>query len=108
MSVKPINLLRNAYGHDIILIENSRESVAYRIVAEFEYESSRYAVLQTEKQRKDDEFSFFKVSTVTHEPFFELETIQDDDEWETVSELYDEFVFNQLYSSEDELDGRTR
>lgn len=97
MSIQTCDLLRNTFGHDIILLQNSSDSTVYRIVVEFTYQSSHYAVLQSEKQRKDDEVSLFKVNRLPQDPFFDLETIDDEDEWETVAELYDEWIFMGLH-----------
>ncbi|TMV52726.1 DUF1292 domain-containing protein [Paenibacillus mesophilus] len=89
---EPVRLLREAYGDEIELFDEQDESVAYRIMAEFRYNGSVYAVLQSDELRKEKEVAIFKISASGDgEP--ELETIEDDDEWETVSELYDEMSF---------------
>jgi hypothetical protein len=97
MTLTHTDVLLKAFGHDIILTESSHESTVYRIVAEFVYESTQYAVLQSDQQKKDDDVSLFKVIHSAQEPFLELESIQDEDEWETVSELYDEMTFLALH-----------
>lgn len=91
MSVTQLQVLRNAYGDDIILVDEQDESVAFRILAEFAFENRKYAVLQSEELKKDDEVAIFRIEQT--ETGYELETIEDDDEWETVSELYDEMMF---------------
>jgi uncharacterized protein YrzB (UPF0473 family) len=87
-----LRLLRDTYGDEIVLFDEQDESVAHRIVAEFRYNGTVYAVLQSDELRKEKEVAIFKVS-VPDEGEPELETIEDDDEWETVSELYDEMTF---------------
>jgi uncharacterized protein YrzB (UPF0473 family) len=89
--VRMTDTLRAVYGDDIILIDEQNESVAYRILAEFVHEGKGYAVLQSEALRKEDEVAIFRVVSGGGE--LELENIEDDDEWETVSELYDEMTF---------------
>jgi uncharacterized protein YrzB (UPF0473 family) len=89
--VKQLNTLREAFGDDIILFDEQNESSAYRILAEFAHEGRSYAVLQSDALRKEDEVALFRVVPGDGEP--QLETIEDDDEWETVSELYDEMSF---------------
>ncbi|SEC73913.1 DUF1292 domain-containing protein [Paenibacillus sp. GP183] len=86
-------LLRNAYGDDIILYDEQGGSTVYQLLAEFVYGNYTYAVLQSEELKKEDvDVAIFRV--VEHaEQQYELETIEDDDEWETVSELYDEMMF---------------
>ncbi len=92
MSMTQTNLLRNAYGDDIILYDEQDESTVYRILSEFVYQNHTYAVLQSDALKKDDEVEIFRVVTGGAQQV-ELETIEDDDEWETVSELYDEMMF---------------
>lgn len=89
--ITQIDVLRNAYGDDIILMDEQDESVVFRIVTEFEYEGRKYAVLQSDDMQKDDEVELFRIAQ--KDDGYELETIDDDDEWETVSELYDELAF---------------
>jgi uncharacterized protein YrzB (UPF0473 family) len=89
--VRRTDTLRTALGDDIILFDEQNESAVYRILAEFVYEGTAYAVLQSEALRKEDEVALFRVVSEGGEP--QLETIEDDDEWETVSELYDEMTF---------------
>ncbi|MEW9700067.1 DUF1292 domain-containing protein [Paenibacillus sp. SI8] len=92
MSTTQTDILRNAYGDDIILFDEQNESTVYRLLKEFVYGEHTYAVLQSEALKKDDEVAVFRV-VVGADQQYELETIEDDDEWETVSELYDEMVF---------------
>lgn len=91
MSVTQTSVLRNVYGDDIILLDEQNESVVYHLVMEFEHEDRKYAVLQSDDMQKDDEVELFRIAQ--SEDGYELETIDDDDEWETVSELYDELAF---------------
>jgi uncharacterized protein YrzB (UPF0473 family) len=86
-------LLRNAYGDDIILYDEHGGSTVYQLLAEFVYGNYTYAVLQSEELKKEDvDVAIFRVVENTEQQY-ELETIEDDDEWETVSELYDEMMF---------------
>lgn len=89
--IKEINDLRNIYGEDIILLNDQEESEVFRILAEFEWNSVAYAVLQSDKLKKSDETAIFRM--LKNNDRIELETIDDDDEWEDVSELYDELSF---------------
>jgi uncharacterized protein YrzB (UPF0473 family) len=90
-SVRQTETLRAAFGDDIILFDEQNESAAYRILAEFVHDGKGYAVLQSDALRQEDEVALFRVVAGDGEP--ELENIEDDDEWETVSELYDEMAF---------------
>lgn len=92
MSTAPSDVLRKAYGDDIILFDEQNESTVYHLLKEFVYENKTYAVLQSDELKKEDEVAVFRV-TQGADGEYELETIEDDDEYETVSELYDEMVF---------------
>ncbi|OXM86794.1 DUF1292 domain-containing protein [Paenibacillus rigui] len=92
--MKPTNQLREAYGDDIILYDDREQSVVYKLLAEFQLGDQGYAVLQQERAKKDDEPEIYRV-TPGEAGELELETIDDDDEWENVSELYDEMTFPQ-------------
>ncbi|MFC0212526.1 DUF1292 domain-containing protein [Paenibacillus chartarius] len=89
--VQKSETLRKAFGDDIILFDEQNESAAYRILTEFRHDGKEYAVLQSDALREEDEVALFRVVPGDGEP--ELENIEDDDEWETVSELYDEMTF---------------
>jgi uncharacterized protein YrzB (UPF0473 family) len=89
--VKETNQLRSAYGNDIILYDEREQSVVYKLVAEFMLGEQGYAVLQRE-QSKDDEPEIYRITSGA-DGELELETIEDDDEWENISELYDEMTF---------------
>lgn len=92
MSETQTGLLRNAYGDDIILFDEQNESTVYRLLAEFVYGNYTYAVLQSDELKKEDDVALFRV-VESADGQYELETIEDDEEWETVSELYDEMMF---------------
>ncbi|MBP1995693.1 DUF1292 domain-containing protein [Paenibacillus eucommiae] len=92
MSQELAGLLRNAYGDDIILFDEHNESTVYRLLAEFVYGNYTYAVLQASESKKEEDVAIFRVVESAPQQY-ELETIEDDEEWETVSELYDEMTF---------------
>ncbi|MGO4269606.1 DUF1292 domain-containing protein [Paenibacillus sp. TAF58] len=92
MSTTPSDVLRKTYGDDIILFDEQNESTVYHLLKEFVYGNTTYAVLQSDELKKEDEVAVFRVTTDS-DGQYELETIEDDDEWETVSEIYDEMVF---------------
>lgn len=89
---EPTRQLREAYGNDIILYDEHQESVVYRIVSELILNGQGYAMLEKAKPGKEDEPEVYRVS-LTDDGELELETIEDDDEWENVSELFDEWTF---------------
>jgi len=89
---EPTRQLREVYGNDIILYDEHQESVVYRIVSELIVNGQAYAMLEKAKPGKDDEPEVYRVSR-KDDGELELETIEDDDEWENISELFDEWTF---------------
>ncbi|PZE19479.1 DUF1292 domain-containing protein [Paenibacillus xerothermodurans] len=81
--------LRREYGDDIILYDENENSVVYKLLSEFQLGERSYAVLE---QERDGEPEIYRVIAGANGEL-ELETIEDDDEWENVSELYDELTF---------------
>ncbi|MNJ81747.1 hypothetical protein D3C77_807110 [compost metagenome] len=63
----------------------------YSVEKEFDVAGSSYAVLRQE-DGSSEEPEIFKIVTTT-DGTLELITIDDDEEWENVSELYDELTF---------------
>lgn len=89
--VKEIRVLRDAFGDDIILYDDQEESTSFRILKEFTLNTQSFAVLQSDELKKDDEVEIFRIVQAGGEP--SLESIDDDDEYEIVSEIYDEMTF---------------
>ncbi|HZG76373.1 MAG TPA: DUF1292 domain-containing protein [Paenibacillus sp.] len=88
------NRLRETYGEEIVLFEDDAEDErVHKIVMEFDVAGRSYVVLRPEDADADDddETSVFRV-TAAGEGEFEIETIEDDEEWENVSELVDEMT----------------
>lgn len=90
--VKRISILRDTFGKELELTDEQGESTVYTIVAELELGSQMYAALQSDELRQEQEVAIFRINAATGgDP--ELETIEDDDEWETVSEAVDDLMF---------------
>lgn len=90
-NVRSLTLIREAFGDEVILEENGRATVPYRLLAEFELGGRSYAVLQSDRMKKDDEVSLFHIVN-DEQGELKLETVLDDDEWESVLEIYDEMT----------------
>ncbi|MCU6791501.1 DUF1292 domain-containing protein [Paenibacillus sp. FSL H7-0331] len=91
--VKLISQLRSTYGDDIILYDDNEQSVVYKLLTEFQLGDQGYAVVKQD-QPVIGEPEVFRVTTGP-DGELELETIDDDDEWENVTELYDEMTFSE-------------
>ncbi|WP_019639889.1 DUF1292 domain-containing protein [Paenibacillus fonticola] len=84
--------VQDAFG-SVVELEDEQGRVAnYTVEKEFDVAGSSYAVLRTENGGADAEPEIFKIM-IDREGALELVTIDDDEEWENVSELYDELTF---------------
>lgn len=82
----------DAFGTVVELQDDAGKVSYYKVEKEFDVAGSSYAVLLPESDRADLEPEIFKIMTAP-DGSLELITIDDDDEWENVSELYDELTF---------------
>ncbi|WP_036581735.1 DUF1292 domain-containing protein [Paenibacillus darwinianus] len=89
---RTLGRLREAYGIDVELLSDDGETELFRILAEYRLNDSVYAALQSAAMRKEDEVAFFRVLE-QDDGRLELESIEDEDEWETAAEGYDELLF---------------
>lgn len=90
--VERISVLGPIYGREVELIGEDGGAEPFLIAAEFRMGDQMYAGLQTEAMRKEDEVEFFRiVQSDGGEP--ELESIDDEDEWEEAAEAYDDLLF---------------
>jgi uncharacterized protein YrzB (UPF0473 family) len=89
----PLTVLKDAYGEEVALEDPSGESEPMQILAEFRVEAKQYAVLQSAAMKRDEELALFHIIT-DEQGELQLETVQDDEEWETILELYDEMTVN--------------
>ncbi|WP_223069280.1 DUF1292 domain-containing protein [Paenibacillus caui] len=84
--------IRDAFGPALELQDEKGKTLNYQVENEFDVSGRSYAVLRREQAQGADEPEIFKVVTAA-DGTLSLETIEDDDEWEDVSELYDELTF---------------
>lgn len=84
--------LKEVYGDFVDLQDEDGSSQPFRILAEMTLNTVRYAVLQTEAMLQDDEIEVFRV-VKEQDGEMGLESIVDDDEWELVTEAYDDIQF---------------
>lgn len=90
-AVSQLNHLQAVFGPSVVLHDENGGEQTFWIKAEFQLGDNVYAALQTAAMRKDDEVEMFRVVGTAAEP--ELETIEDDEEWELASEAYDDLLF---------------
>ncbi|MNW37536.1 hypothetical protein D3C74_145830 [compost metagenome] len=86
--VQWLSRLQEAFGSDIELEDEQGKSIMYQLIAEFEVQGQGYAVIQAPNAPAED-YELLRVQySGDGEP--ELTTIEDDEEWEDIAELYDE------------------
>lgn len=90
-STPPLSL-KDMYGSMVELSGDGGAADTYQIMAELELDGRRYAVLQSESMRKEGDIEVFRI-TAALDGHPELETIEDDEEWERVAEAYDDNLF---------------
>ncbi|ASS66277.1 MULTISPECIES: DUF1292 domain-containing protein [unclassified Paenibacillus] len=87
-----ITLLKETFGREVLLVDDSGQEIPYTVQAEFSLGDRSYAALQSPALRKEGEVEMFLIVLgVDGTP--ELETIEDDEEWELAAESYDALLF---------------
>lgn len=84
--------LRERFGDELVLTENGRETETCRLLAELTVNGRRYAIVQTEAMRHEDDIDVMRVVDGP-DGELQLETVEDDGEWEAVAEAYDDLQF---------------
>ncbi|WP_027091228.1 DUF1292 domain-containing protein [Cohnella thermotolerans] len=84
--------LRSLFGDYVELDGAGGAPQRYKIMAELEVDGRSYAVLQSDAMRKEGDIEVFRVAAgEAGSP--QLETVEDDEEWENVAEAYDDLLF---------------
>lgn len=89
MTYIQVNELSKQLGDQVELEDADGNSELFTIVAELSINGNHYCALKHEKDKKDDEEYYFKVEA--NEEGFNIVPIDDEDEWEDVSEAFDEW-----------------
>ncbi|HEY2492797.1 MAG TPA: DUF1292 domain-containing protein [Paenibacillus sp.] len=87
------NRLKEIFGSTVELEDEDGTTSVYDLTAEFVVGDQSYAVLQSVDD-KSEEYDILKVVS-SADGNLELVTIDDDEEWENIAELYDEMTFPQ-------------
>ncbi len=90
MDAVPITRLAEAYGNALTLTDEGKE-LTYELLCEFRLGDREYAVLRG-TSTSEEEYTIFRI-TEGEPGALELESIDDDDEWEAVAEIFDEMTF---------------
>jgi uncharacterized protein YrzB (UPF0473 family) len=92
-SIEAITLVKDAYGDHVELIDAEGASVTYQLLAEFRVGTVAYAILQDEVSLGNDEVDVFHILQ-QEGGTLELMSVDDDEEWEDIAELYDELTIS--------------
>lgn len=84
--------VHDAFGEIVELKDEAGKVSYYSVEKEFDIAGNSYAVLRNDEGGKEDEPELLKI-VVLPDGELELVTIDDDEEWENVAELYDELTF---------------
>lgn len=84
--------LKALFGDQVELEGSGGKPESFKILAELSFGGRDYAVLQSEAMRKEGDIEVFRV-VVGEDGAAHLETVEDDEEWENVSEAYDDLLF---------------
>ncbi|MFD1408915.1 DUF1292 domain-containing protein [Kroppenstedtia eburnea] len=90
--VRKLNTLENEWGQELTLVdeEGVNQDSRYRILRELEVDGRHYAVLSASEERDPDAF-IFRVSQKDGGP--RLEHVDDEDEWDHVTDALDEMLY---------------
>lgn len=84
--------LKEVYGDFVELEGEDDTSSEFKILAEITVNANRYAVLQSEAMKQEDDIEVFRVVEEA-DGQLGLESIADEDEWELVAEAFDDNQF---------------
>jgi len=92
-SIEAITLVKDAYGDHVELVDAEGTSVTYQLLAEFRVGGIAYAVVQDEILSDKDEVDVFHILQQP-DGTLALMSVDDDEEWEDIAELYDELTIS--------------
>jgi uncharacterized protein YrzB (UPF0473 family) len=84
--------LKDVYGDFVELNGDGGTAETYRIAAELAIEGRLYAILQSESMREEGEIEVFRIAADV-QGNLQLETVEDDEEWERAAEAFDDLQF---------------
>ena len=90
-SPQRVSTLHEHFGNEIELLTDDGEPISFVIKQEFQWGDVTYVALLPFATKDEDELQFMRV--IIDQVEIELESIIDEDEWEAVSEAYDELFF---------------
>ncbi|WP_058302141.1 DUF1292 domain-containing protein [Gorillibacterium timonense] len=89
--VRHISLVKDAFGDEIELEDAEGRGRIYVLLNEFSVGGTSYAIVQDDPMRREGEIDVFRIVS-NPDGSLELESVEDDEEWENIAELYDEMT----------------
>jgi uncharacterized protein YrzB (UPF0473 family) len=90
--VKVVELIKKVHGDHVILFDEQGDELEFHLLKEIEWNRKVYAILQHPDD--EDEVEIFLVSLAA-DGSYELETIEDEEEWEKIAEIFDDLFYNE-------------
>lgn len=90
-SPEQVAILHEHFGNEIELLTDDGTAQSYVIKQEFRWGDVTYVALQPFGSNDEDELEFMQV--IVDQAEIELESIVDEEEWEAVSEAFDDLQF---------------
>lgn len=92
-NIKETNLLKEQLGSEVTLYDEHDQGHLFHILLELISNGAHYAYFQSTKAEEGEIEVLKAVKTENGE--IDLQYIEDDDEWETASELFDEWAYTE-------------
>lgn len=90
-NIKETNLLKDEYGSEISLFDENENEHSFHLILELIAGDKHYAYFQSADE-SDEEGDIEVLEVVKNEAGeLDLEFIEDDEEWESAAELFDEW-----------------
>ncbi|CAM3981803.1 DUF1292 domain-containing protein [Cohnella lubricantis] len=86
------SILKLLFGDQVELEGQGGKPEHFKIMAELSLGGRDYAVLQSDAMKAEGDIEVFRV-VVDGNGTPQLETVEDDEEWENVAEAYDDLLF---------------
>ncbi|TCS83805.1 DUF1292 domain-containing protein [Tepidibacillus fermentans] len=88
--IKEVHLLKEQLGSEVTLFDENEKEYLFQLLLELVFNGKHYAYFQS-SESEEGEIEVLRVVKLDNGDF-DLEFIEDDDEWEDVVELFDEWT----------------
>lgn len=85
-----VTTLKDLFGTSIELFDE-KDAESYTLLAELVINGQAYAFFSNDEMKKDDEVVILRYALDANGEY-ELITVDDEDEWEDISEMFDEYM----------------